>query len=147
MLERDYGIRAGAKLIARVHREMKLRTNYRHPDTSRPAKQGDGKGRQGKRHTCLLRETPPAEVDDAWTSDITYLQIGRRNLYLCCVMDWTSREVLGWELGWSMETGLCTAALEMALSSGRKPKVFNTDQGAGTHLGNGRGRWRGAASP
>lgn len=67
---------------------------------------------------------------DVRTSDITYLQIGRCNIYLCCVMDWVSREILGWSLGLRMETGLCMEALEMALESGRKPKVFNTDQGS-----------------
>ena len=35
------------------------------------------------------------EVDELWTSDITYLQMERRNYYLCCVMDWESREILG----------------------------------------------------
>ena len=124
MLERDYGIRAGAKLIARVRREMKLCTNYRHPNTSRPAP-----GKEGRK-PYLFKQSPPARVDDAWTSDITYLQIGKRNLYLCCVMDWVSREVPGWSMEWLMDTGLCMAALEMALCSGRKPAVFNTDQGS-----------------
>lgn len=45
-------------------------------------------------------------------------------------MDWVSREVLGWSMEWRMDTGLCMAALEMALCSGRKPAVFNTDQGS-----------------
>ena len=29
-----------------------------------------------------------------------------------------------------METGLCPQALEMALRSGRRPRIFNTDQGS-----------------
>lgn len=124
MQERDYGIRAGAKLVARVRGEMGLRTIYRHPATGRPA------ARQEGRKPYLLKKRPPAKVDDAWTSDITYLQIGQRNLYLCCVMDWASREVLGWGMEWSMDTSLCVGALEMALSGGRKPRVFNTDQGS-----------------
>ncbi len=124
VLKRDYGICAGEKMIARVRREMGLRTIFRHPMTSRPSRRQEGKT------PYLLKKEPPRRVDDVWTSDITYLQIGRCNIYLCCVMDWVSREILGWSLGLRMETGLCMEALEMALEGGRKPKVFNTDQGS-----------------
>ena len=70
------------------------------------------------------------EVDQVWTSDITYIQIEQRNYYLCVVMDWDSRFVLGWSMGRNMDVGLCLKALEMAMSSGRCPRVFNTDQGS-----------------
>ena len=69
-------------------------------------------------------------MDEVWTSDITYLQIGSRNYYLCAVMDWSSRCVLGRALGADMGLPLCMRALDMALGSGRVPKVFNTDQGS-----------------
>ena len=45
-------------------------------------------------------------------------------------MDWDSRFVLGWSMGRNMDEGLCLKSLEMALSSGRCPIVFNTDQGS-----------------
>ena len=70
------------------------------------------------------------EVDQVWTSDITYIQIEQRNYYLCVVMDWESRFVLGWSMGRNMDVGLCLKAFEMALNSGRRPRVFNTDQGS-----------------
>lgn len=70
------------------------------------------------------------EADQVWTSDITYIQIEQRNHYLCVVMDWDSRFVLGWSMGRHMGVGLCLRALEMALSSGRRPRIFNTDQGS-----------------
>ena len=50
--------------------------------------------------------------------------------YLCAVMDWHSRKVLGWAVSNTMETGLCLEALENALAaSGSVPEIFNTDQG------------------
>ncbi|MDO5463989.1 MAG: IS3 family transposase [Akkermansia sp.] len=64
------------------------------------------------------------------SSDITYLQIGAKNYYLCIVMDWESRYVLGWSISEKMDMALCLSALEMALSKGRLPKYFNTDQGS-----------------
>ena len=36
----------------------------------------------------------------------------------------------GWSLGRHMDVGLCLKALEMALGSGRRPMIFNTDQGS-----------------
>ena len=45
-------------------------------------------------------------------------------------MDWDSRFVLGWSMGRHMDVRLCLDALDMALKSGRSPKIFNTDQGS-----------------
>jgi putative transposase len=54
----------------------------------------------------------------------------RGHAYLCAVMDWNSRKVLGWALSNTMGTDLCLEALENALAStGRVPGIFNTDQG------------------
>ena len=50
--------------------------------------------------------------------------------YLCAVMDWYSRKVLGWAVSNTMEPRLCLEALENALTAtGRVPIIFNTDQG------------------
>lgn len=50
--------------------------------------------------------------------------------YLCAVMDWYSRKVLGWAVSNTMGTVLCLEALEKALeSTGKVPEIFNTDQG------------------
>jgi len=50
--------------------------------------------------------------------------------YLCAVMDWYSRKVLGWAVSNTMDTGLCLRALNRALAAtGRIPEIFNTDQG------------------
>ena len=35
------------------------------------------------------------DVDKVWSRDITYLQIGAKNHYLCVVLDRVIREVLG----------------------------------------------------
>ena len=45
-------------------------------------------------------------------------------------MDWASRGILGWSLKDNMSTDLCLEALEMAFSTGRRPQIFNTDQGS-----------------
>ena len=125
LLGRDYGIKVGRTKIERIRKELGLRTIYRHPATSTPSR----KREEGK-YKYRLKELETIKVDDVWTSDITYLQMERRNYYLCCVMDWESREILGWSFSERMEVTLCLEALEMALESGRSPKIFNTDQGS-----------------
>ena len=124
MVERHYGIKIGAKKIARIRKGMRIKTIYRHPKTSAPAK------RKGGPRPYLLDSLPMIDVDKVWCSDITYLQIGSKNYYLCAVLDWASREVLGWSLSDNMSTRMCLDALHMALAIGRKPEIFNTDQGS-----------------
>ncbi|MBR5888346.1 MAG: IS3 family transposase [Akkermansia sp.] len=102
---------------------MRIKTIYRHPKTSAP-----GKCKEGK-HPYLLKTLQTIDVDKVWSSDITYLQIGPKNYYLCVELDWASREVLGWSLSDNMSTQLCLDALDMAFSIGRKPEIFNTNQG------------------
>ena len=105
--------------LTKKSKELGLRTINRHPATSTPSR----KREEGK-YKYRLKELDTIKVDDVWTSDITYLQMERRNYYLCCVMDWESREILGWSFSERMEVTLCLEALEMALESDRCPKIF-----------------------
>ena len=123
MLQRRYGIKIGEKKCERLKKQLGLRTLYPHRNTSAP------NPRAGK-EPYLLKEVEIKGVDQVWVSDITYIQIEQRNYYLCVVMDWDSRFVLGWSMGRKMDAGLCLQALEMALKSGRRPRIFNTDQGS-----------------
>jgi len=68
-------------------------------------------------------------VDQAWATDITYIPLQKCFLYLVAIIDLHSRHVLSWKLSNSLDTEFCLEALEMALSSGRRPQVFHSDQG------------------
>lgn len=57
-------------------------------------------------------------------------------LYLVAIMDLNSRHVLSWKLSISLDTEFCLEALEMALSSGRRPETFHSDQGCQFTSGN-----------
>ena len=78
-----------------------------HRDTSKP-------NPRAEKEPYLLKDMKINEVDQVWTSDISYIQIEQRNYYLCVVMDWDSRFVLGWGMGRNMDVGLCLKSLEMA---------------------------------
>ena len=120
MLQSRYGIKIGAKKCQRLKKKLGLRSLYPHRDTSKP-------NPRAEKEPYLLKAMKINEVDQVWTSDITYIQIEQRNYYLCVVLDWASREVLGWSLSDNMSSQLCLEALDMAFSIGRKPEIFNMD--------------------
>lgn len=78
-----------------------------------------------------IRNAAVERPDQVWSTDITYVPMAQGHAYLCAVMDWHSRKVLGWAVSNTMGTELCLEALEKALQgTGRVPEIFNTDQGS-----------------
>lgn len=150
LLERDYGIIVNRKRLQRLRREMGIQTIWCRPNTSR-AEVGH------RKYPYLLRELEVNRPDQVWCADITYVPMPHGQAYLCVVMDWYSRKVLGWTLSNTMDGLLCQSALAMAVAqSSCLPEIFNTDQGSQftsqewiaklTTLGirismDGRGRW------
>ena len=150
VLERDHGVKVNHKRVDRLRREMGHEAIRCKPRTSIP---DDGH----RKYPYLLRKLAIDRPDQVWCTDITYVPMPRGHAYLCAVMDWHSRKVLGWAVSNTMGTELCLEALEKALdSTGKVPEIFNTDQGCQftsaewiarlTGLGvkismDGRGRW------
>lgn len=119
ILKRDYGLKVNRKRVQRLRREMGLEAIWCKPRTSIPEE-------AHRKYPYLLRKRP----DQAWCADITYVPMPGGHAYLCAVMDWYSRKVLGWAVSNTMDTGLCLLALNRALAAtGRTPEIFNTDQG------------------
>ncbi|MBK9598720.1 MAG: DDE-type integrase/transposase/recombinase [Flavobacteriales bacterium] len=50
-----------------------------------------------------------------WSTDITYIAMGKGFLYLTAVMDWHSRYVLSWQISNTLDTSFCLEALHGAL--------------------------------
>lgn len=123
VLERDYDIKTDRKRVARLRREIGQEAIWCKPRTSVPDS-------GHRKYPYLLRNLAIERPDHVWCADITYVPMPRGHAYLCAVMDWHSRKVLGWTLSNTMGTELCLAALEMALkTTGKVPEIFNTDQG------------------
>ena len=121
---RDYGWFVGRKRVVRLMRIMGIAAMVPQPCTSKPAKD----------HAIfpyLLRDREITEVDEVWCADITYIPMEKGHAYLVAIMDWHSRAVLAWELSNTMDSAFCVRALNEAMvRTGRKPKIFNTDQGS-----------------
>ena len=124
VLGRDHGVKINRKRVRRLRGEMGQETIWCQPRTSIA---DDGH----RKYPYLLRNLAIDRPDQVWCADITYVPMPRGHAYLCAVMDWHSRKVLGWALSNTMGTELCLAALERAVdSTGRVPEIFNTDQGS-----------------
>jgi putative transposase len=70
-------------------------------------------------------------INQLWVSDITYIRLRERFVYLAVVLDAYSRKVLGWAIGETLEASLATSALERALADRVIPAgiIHHSDQG------------------
>ena len=124
VLRRDHGLVVNRKRLQRLRRMMGVEAIYCRPRTSIPHK-------GHKVYPYLIRERQITRPNQVWCADITYVPMKRGHAYLCAVMDWHSRKVMGWMVSNTMDSALCLAALEKAVqSAGCVPEIFNTDQGS-----------------
>lgn len=121
---RNYGYFIGRNRVRRLMKIMGIEALVPQPSTSKPH-------RDHTIYPYLLRKRKVREVDEVWCADITYIPMAKGHAYLVAIMDWHSRAVLAWELSNTMDSSFCVRALQEAMrSTGRKPKIFNTDQGS-----------------
>jgi putative transposase len=120
-LRREQGVPYNRKHIQRLMRIMGIRGVAPGPDTSKPHP-------ENKVYPYLLRDVVINQVNQVWSTDITYIPMAKGFMYLVAVIDWHSRYVLSWALSNTLETSFCIEALVQALKV-NTPKIFNTDQG------------------
>ncbi len=77
----------------------------------------------------LLRNVVISRPDQVWGVDITYLPLRKGFLYLFVIIDWYTREVVDYEMSYSLEKGFVLRCLERALAH-RQPEIINSDQGS-----------------
>jgi transposase InsO family protein len=63
----------------------------------------------------LNRQFKPAQINQSWVSDITYIATKEGWLYLAAIMDLYSRNIIGWAMDKRMTDELVINALKMAL--------------------------------
>jgi putative transposase len=124
VLERDHNVPINRKRLQRLRREMGLEAIYCKPRTSIVDK-------VHRIYPYLLRNRDISKPDEVWCADITYVPMPQGHAFLCAVMDWHTRCVLGWAVSNTMDVTLCLTALERAKKrAGCVPAIFNTDQGS-----------------
>lgn len=68
-----------------------------------------------RRYSNLLEEREFTDVNQIWTSDITYFFYDNRYYYIVLIMDVYSRRIVGWSIAENMRAENNVAALRMAL--------------------------------
>lgn len=112
--------------IKRVHRLMRLmglEAVYQKPNLSKPAE-----GHQI--YPYLLRGVVINQPNQVWSTDITYIPMANGFMYLCVVIDWYTRFILGWRLSNTLLAEFCIDALADSFRQWGQPLIFNTDQGS-----------------
>ncbi|MDB5033109.1 MAG: integrase, catalytic region [Chlorobi bacterium] len=119
---KQQGCQINRKRVQRLMRAMGIEAIAPKPRTSQPHP-------QHRVYPYLLRDVPIERCDQVWSTDITYIPMGRSFAYLTAIIDWHSRYVLSWEVSRTMEVNFCLTALDRALQQ-TTPEIFNTDQGS-----------------
>ena len=105
------GYKVNRKRVQRLMRLMGIEAIYPKRNLSKPSP-------GHKIYPYLLRGRKTREVNEVWSTDITYIRMRHGWLYLVAIMDWMSRYVLSWKLSTTLEVDFCIQALEKALAIG-----------------------------
>lgn len=125
ILDRDHQLKVNRKRIRRLRRKMGVETIWCRPRSTSIPESGH------RKYPYLLRNRIVKASDEVWCADITYVPMAEGHAYLCAVMDWHSRTVLGWAVSNTMDASLTKKALMDAVARCRRlPEIFNTDQGS-----------------
>ena len=124
----DKSIVCAADRVRRIMKERGLKAIQ--PKTYVP-KTSDG--RADKPSPNLLLDQPlPAQPDQVWAGDITFIPTSAGWLYLAVIIDLCSRKIVGWALADHLRSQLVIDALQQALgsrSTAQKP-IFHSDRGS-----------------
>ena len=91
----------------------------------------------------LARDFTPSQPNLVWSSDVTYIATDEGWLYLACVIDLFSRQVVGWSMQPHMQTSLVADALRMAWFRRHSGPglIFHSDRGSQSAAVSSRPRW------
>jgi putative transposase len=103
-------------LLLKRRRRYSITTNSNHPFY---------------KHTNQLANVEITRPDQAWVSDITYLQTREKFVYLSLVTDVYSRKIVGWNVDESLAVEGAMEAIKMAICncSGTRGLIHHSDRG------------------
>lgn len=79
----------------------------------------------------LIQEMTIDNINQVWTTDITYIRINNGFIFLAVVLDLYSRRVIGWALSKKIDRHLTLSALNMAIRLRCPPRgvIHHSDRG------------------
>jgi len=97
--------------VARLMRRYRLQAKSKRPFRPRTT---DSQHLYGTAPNRLQQKGLPTQINQVWAADITYLSTAGGWIYLAAVMDLYSRKIVGWSLGYTLQTSLVKEALQQA---------------------------------
>ncbi len=115
----------------RCARLMKARGLQGRKKHRRRPRTTDSRHAHAPAENLLAKQAAPTAANQAWVTDITYLETGEGWLYLAAILDVWSRRVVGWACGPTLHVSLVLAALQVALRQRKPPKglLHHSDRG------------------
>lgn len=78
-----------------------------------------------RKYPNLIKDFTPSKPNQLWVSDITYLQISEKVVYISLITDAFSRKIVGYNVAETLKASETIKALKMALAELPKDKSFN----------------------
>lgn len=116
------GYYLGRDRVAKVKKELNLRTFYPEPKTTI-------RNKAHPVYSYLLKGLEITKPNQVWATDITYIPLMHGFAYLVSIIDLYSRKILSWNLSNSLDKSFCIEALNEAIERYGTPEIFNSDQG------------------
>ncbi len=126
-LARFKGKKVNLKAILRIMRKLDMLSQIRRRTPYTRYKQG-----AFKYNNLLNRQFLQKQPNKFWVTDITYIPIPGRMLYMCAVLDLCGRTVLAWRIGDDMTSSLVTDTVRDALIQEKVTNglALHSDQGS-----------------
>ncbi|WP_369612216.1 IS3 family transposase [Marinobacter sp. RI1] len=124
---RREGLVVGENRVARVMREWGMKARVARVYRRMRKLREDLKALPNHR----LEADKPVAANLQWSSDVTYIKLGKKYVFLAVVLDLYSRRIISWRLGENLSADFARATLREAFAS-RKPSpglLFHTDRG------------------
>jgi transposase InsO family protein len=121
------GIECSVNYVAELLRERGLRARNGKGFKYYPSVESKTNVEENK----LDRHFKADKPNQKWVSDITYIKVGRKWLYLAAVLDLFSRKIVGWSLDTHMREDLIIDAFEMAAAERdiKEETLIHSDRG------------------
>jgi putative transposase len=125
---KEQGLKTSKRRCARIMRERGIRgrkKQRRRPRTT------DSRHAHAPAPNLMRESAKPTGANQAWMTDITYIETGEGWLYLAAILDVWSRKVVGWAVGPTLHVSLVLAALTCARRNRRPPPglLHHSDRG------------------
>lgn len=122
-LRKEDNLIVGIKSIKRYLSEINIHTVYPKANLSK-------RGGNFIKMPYLLKNKKIFLPNQVWAIDITYIKLGKSNMYLTAIIDWYSRFVISTSLSDTLETSSVMQAVREGIDKYGVPAIINSDQGS-----------------